>query len=468
MPQRTASRLARQVGRQQQHFRQAPGLPFSRQLDAATVEQALRDEHVSFRQRLFSPFVTLWVFLSQILDADHSCRQAVARFLAYRAAQGLPPCSSGTAAYCRARQRLPEGVLQRLTRTTAQRLQDQTPVAWTWRGRPVKIVDGTTLSMPDTPDNQQAYPQPSSQQAGVGFPLLRLVVLFSLSVGTVLDAALGRYQGKQTGETALFRSLHDRLDSGDILLADRYFCSYLEIALLGERGVDLITRLHQSRHVDFRTGRRLGRGDHVVSWHKPARPEWLDEATYARLPPTLAIREIRVCLNRPGYRVRRLVVATTLLDPQEMPWGDVAALYGSRWQAELDLRDLKQTLQMDILRCQTPAMVRKEVWGHLLVYNLIRDVMMQAALEYGLLALQISFKGTLQTVAAFAPLVWTATSERVAELACQLRRAVARHRVGDRPGRVEPRARKRRSKSYPLLKEARSRARSRLLKTRCA
>src|SRR5579884_3289207 len=256
MAHATPTRRTRQVRCLHQQFAQAPALPFADVLPAAEVEQALRDEEVTFRHRLFPPLVTLWVFLSQVLDPDHSCRQAVSRFLAWRAARGLAPCSADTGAYCKARARLPEGVLARLTRASGRRLQDQAPPPWHWEGRPVKLVDGTTLSMPDTPANQKAYPQSGSQKAGIGFPIVRVVVLFSLAVGTVLDAALGRYQGKRTGETSLYHSLHDNLEAGDILLADRYYGSYWEIALAKERGADMVCRLHQRRRADFRTGRR--------------------------------------------------------------------------------------------------------------------------------------------------------------------------------------------------------------------
>jgi hypothetical protein len=251
-------------------LRRAPQLPFAQLLGADTIAQALRDERVSFRDRLFSPFATLWVFLSQVLDPDHSCRAGVARFCAWRAAQHLPPCSADTSAYCQARGRLPEGVLSRLTRLTGRRVHGGMPAPWLWGGHPLKVVDGTTASMPDTPANQREYPQPNSQKPGLGFPLVRMVVLFSLTVGTVLDAALGRYAGKRAGETALFHTLQDNLEDGDILLADRYYSSYWEVAFVRQRGAAMVCRLHQRRRADFHRGRRLGADDHVVTWPKPA------------------------------------------------------------------------------------------------------------------------------------------------------------------------------------------------------
>jgi hypothetical protein len=463
----TRSRRIHQVAAVRQHFTRAPGLPFADLLDAEQLEQALRQEKVSFRERLFSPLVTLWVFLSQVLDPDHSCRAAVARFLAWRAARGLAPCSADTGAYGKARQRLPEGVLARLTRATGRQLQDQAPPAWRWNGRTIKVVDGSTVSMPDTPANQEGFPQSRSQKPGVGFPIARLVVLFSLAVGTVLDAALGRYQGKQTGETALFHTLHANLEPGDILLADRYYGSYWEIALAWQRGADMVCRLHQRRRVDFRRGRRLGEEDHVVCWAKPPRPDWMDEATYAALPATLAVRERRVRVRHPGFRTKVLVVVTTLLDPGAFPRQDVAILYRIRWYAALDLRALKQAMQMDVLRCQSPEMVRKEVWAHLLAYNLLRGLMAQAAEAAGLLPFELSFKGALQAVNAFAALLWTASAAELEGLGRRLREAIASHQVGDRPNRYEPRRRKRRPKEYPLLNEPRPQARARLAATGC-
>jgi hypothetical protein len=468
MAHRNASRRTRPVAALRRQFAQAPGLPFAGLLDTKQVHQALRDERVRFRDRIFSPLVTLWVFLSQVLDPDHSCRQAVARFLAYRAAKGLPACSSDTGAYCKARRRLPEGLLARLTRDTGRQLQDEAPPQWRWRGRTVKVVDGTTVSMPDTPANRRAFPAPQGNRwKGAGFPVARLVALFSLAVGTVLDVALGPFRGKQTGETALFRTLHHHLGRGDLLLADRYYCSYFEIALVAARGAAAVFRLHQRRQVDFRRGRRLGEADHVVVWSKPKRPEWLDQASYDRLPETLAVREVRVRVAQEGFRTESLVVASTLLEPAEAPRVELAALYRLRWYAELDLRSLKSVMQMGILRCQSPAMVRKEVWAHLLAYNLIRVVMAQVAEEEGVLPLAISFKAALQVLNAFAPLLLTAKADDVPRLCRRLRAAIAEHQVGDRPDRYEPRAKRRRANpDPPPLNEPRAKARARLASRR--
>jgi hypothetical protein len=382
----------------------------------------------------------------------------VARVLAWLAALGRPTASAKTDPYCKARRRLPESLLSRLTRETGRALQDGLPQEWLWLGRRVKVADGTTVSMPDTPANQQEYPQNPAQEPGLGFPLARVVVVFSLACGAVLDAAIGRYQGKKTGENTLLRTLAAALEPGDVLLGDRYYAGYFDLALWHARGVGVVVRKHQLRQTDFRTGRRLGHDDHIVLWEKPARPSWLDEATYNDLPDWLTLRETRVRVRQPGFRTKTLVLVTTLLD-LTITATDLADLYRARWHAELDLRALKVTLGMDVLRCQSPAMVRKELWAHLLAYNLIRTVMAQAAQANDLLPRDISFTGAVQTLTAFAGLLGDADPRDREDLYGRLLTAIAGHRVGDRPDRWEPRARKRRQKHYPLLKTPRHKAR---------
>jgi hypothetical protein len=445
-----------QVEALRRQFAQAPGLPFADILTADVVAQAFPAEHGAAYDCVYTPLTTLRLLLSQALDPDPSLRQAVSRLLAERTAQQLSAISTETGAYSQARQRLPESVLPHLTRQVGEALLQQAPPQWRWKGRVVKIVDGTTVSLADTPANQAAYPQPSHQRAGLGFPLARLVVVFSLAVGTVVDAAVGPFAGKRTGEPALFRSLHDHLQAGEIVLADRYYCSYFEIALLQQRGVDVVMRLHQRRPVDFRTGRRLGKDDHLIVWKKPKRPEWLDEATYAQLPASLELRQVRLRGTRPGFRTREIVAVTTLKDPQAVSQTDLTGLYRLRWHGELDLRSLKQTMQMGILRSKDPVMVRKELWAHLLAYNLIRSVMAQAAQEHDMEPRQVSFKGALQTLVAFAPQVVVARPEELPDLAKRIRAAIAQHQVGDRPDRYEPRARKRRYDNFKQLRRPRA------------
>ena len=467
MPHRTQGRVFRQINVAQQRLAAKGGLPFSQLLDAQVVRKALDDAGVSFRDRLYTPCVTLWIFLSQVLDPIQCCLQAVLRFLAYQLARGSEPCSSETGAYCQARQRLPESVVKQLMQLTGRQLHGRAmPDAWRWNGRAVKLADGTTVSMPDTSANQEAYPQPSSQKPGVGFPLARLVVLFSLAVGTVLEVAIGQYKGKQTGEVSLLRTLHDSMEPDDILLGDRIFCTFFDMALLQERRVDVVARLHQQRRVDFRRGRRLGRDDHLVVWTKPRRPDWMDEETYQRLPDEITVREVRVRVTIPGFRSETIIVVTTLLDAEIYPARDLAQLYRARWQAELDLRSLKQVLQMDVLRCETPEMVRKEIWVHLLAYNLIRKVMADAAQKHGILPREISFKTALESLLAFTPYLAMMSPTQAEIYYAHLLDALARHRVGDRPDRYEPRLKKRRPKAYGYLKEPRVAARNHCRKRR--
>src|SRR5262249_51771348 len=264
------------------------------------------------------------------------------------------PCAASTGAYCQARAKLPERFLQRLVCDVGARLEDEAPARWRWRGRRAVLGDGTTVLLPGTPANPAAYPQSSAQQPGVGFPIMRLVILLGLATAAALGVARGPYAGKETGETALLRTLFGQLRSGDVVVADRYYCSSWLVALAQALGVDVVFRMHHLRHYDFRRGRRLGPGDHVVRWVKPARPEWMDEATYATLPETLTVRELRVSVGDPGCRVQALVLATTLVDGEAYAKEDIADLYHQRWHAELDRRSIKSFLGMEMRRCRTP------------------------------------------------------------------------------------------------------------------
>jgi DDE family transposase len=443
-------------------FLQEGSCPFSAVLTVQDIVDRISQTCVETCDRIFTPMVTLCTFLRQIHRDDPSCRAAVARLNATRVAQGLEPGSPLTGGYCKARQRLAESLLYGLMHQSGQRLQQQVPPAWHWHGRSVKIVDGSGVSMPDTEANQQAYPQPGSQKPGLGFPVARLVVVFSLACGAVVAAAIGRIKSPQSSETLLFHSLHATLECDDVILADRYYCSYWEVALLWGRGIDIVMRLHQRRQGDFRGGRRVGREDYILSWTKPKRPAWMDEATYAGLPATMDIRVLRVCVPQRGFRTRVVLVATTLLEAQVYSKEDLAGLYRARWHAELDLRSIKQIMQMDVLRCKTPAMVRKEVWGHLLLYNLLRAAMAQAARRHGVMPRQVSLQGTRQTLAAFYSLLAQMPSTARESTVHIVLSAIVSHRVGTRPDRYEPRACKRRPKPYPLLRVPRQQARARL------
>jgi hypothetical protein len=358
---------------------------------------------------------------------------------------------------------MPEAAFAACVRQTGEALEQQAPDAWRWKGREVKVLDGTTCSMPDTPANQAKYPQPATQDPGVGFPLLRLLAVFSLTVGTVLQLRFSRFAGKYQSELGMLRRLWEMFRPGDVLLSDSYLCSWFEIAMLQARGVDIVMEIHHARHVDFRRGKRLGRGDHIVAWPKPTvRPEWMDEATYAALPDQLLMREVRVTVSQKGFRTQQFVVVTTLLDGEEYTAADLAALYRTRWNAELYLRDLKETMQMDVLRGKTPDIVRKEIWVHALAYNLIRLLIAQTAVRHERAPHTISFKGAMQTLLAFQPHFFHATAADLPALLAALWDAVAAHTVRDRPDRIEPRVRKRRPKPYKLLTVPRDQARKSL------
>jgi len=437
-------------------------LCFTRLLPQEQVEAALERRQVRYRQRLYTPLLTIWTFLYQVLASDQSCRAAVARLLAFLCVGGEDSRSAKTDPYCKARQRLPEDLLADLTRHSGLELQRQVPAPALLGGRPIRIADGTTVSMPDTAANQKAYPQQPGQKEGLGFPILRLVGLISLSCGAVLDVAMSAYSGKQTGETALLRQLWDRLEAGDILLGDAIFSNYWTIALGLAHGVDLLSRHDGKRRIDFRRGQRLGRYDHIAPWHKPVRPSWMSKKLYQSLPDTLSLREVRVEVSQKGFRCRHLLLVTTLRDSHAYPAQELAAAFRCRWQAELDLRSIKQVMQMDVLRCKSPAMVRKEIWMHLLAYNLIRTLMAQAAATAGVCPRDLSFKGALQTLVVFAAAGWSCP-RRGNELYGAVLRAVATHRVNDRPDRVEPRAVKRRPKNLVYLNEPRAIVKARLL-----
>lgn len=461
MSQSTHGRVARQLQHLRASFAQQPGLPFADLLPDDTADQL-----GSTTEPIYRPLVTLQLFLGQVLDPIGSCVQAVARLVAWLAATGQPVCGAGSGGYCKARRRLPETVLRSLVRRTGRTLHANAAASWRWRGRRVWVADGSTATLADTESNQLHYPQPDGQEPGLGFPMIRFVVLFCLATGGVLEAALSPYRGKGTGELSLLRQVWDSLEPGDVLLGDRIFCSYFEIALLQQRGIDVAFRKHQSRRSDFRTGTRLGANDHQIEWRKPRRAEWLDEDTDQSLPATLRVREVRVRVAQAGFRVQCYELITTLLDPAGASASELGELYRQRWQAELDLRSLKQSLGLHHLRCQSPAMARKELWVYLLAYNLIRGVMAQAAWECGVRPRELSFAGAVQSLSAFAPLLVMATEEKLSAQLAALWRAVGTHRVGDRPGRVEPRAIKRRRRKYPELHLPRKLAQQRIFQLR--
>lgn len=399
------------------------------------------------RERLYPPTVTLSIFIKQALAEDGSCQHAVNGWTAQRVAEGLPPQSVDTGGYCRARQRLPLEMIQSLTRSAGEVLCTGAKRDWRWRDRSVKLVDGTGISMPDTPDNQEQFPQPGSQAPGVGFPLMQLVGVICLATGAVLDAAIGPCQGKGNSENGLLRRVLDMFCPGDVMLADALYCNYWLIARLQSAGVDVVFKQNGARKTDFRRGQRLGTRDHVVSWPKPnKRPHWMTEVEFKAYPDTVRLREVRI---------KGQVLVTTMVNENEVSKQDLAALYTQRWQVELDFRNIKTTLGMDVLRCKSPRMIEKELWVNLLAYNLIRLLMAQAAVESGRMPRTLSFKHTVQ--------MWMQWQYFAAGRATGLQREtllrlIAKVQVGKRPGRIEPRACKRRPKSSIWLKVPREQA----------
>ena len=466
MAQSKSQWISRQVRFVCQRVQRSGSLPFQDVLSSERIESVVAEMGIAYRECVYTPAVTLWTFLSQVLSADHSCRDAVMRLRSHRVSSGQSACSADTSPYCKARKRLPEELPIEMARRVGHELHQVATRDKTFLGgRPLKMADGSTLSMPDTHANQAAYPQPTTQKPGVGFPMARFVVLICWHVGAVLDFAMGPYAGKETGETALLRQVFEQLVAGDILVADTYFGNWWTIAMLQQRGVDIVCPIHQHRRCDFRRGRRLGFEDHIVTWPKPARPEWMDVATWESLPDELQIRELRVHSKDPTTRADQLTIVTTLTNPEPYPKAQLSQAYHWRWDSELDLRSIKTFMQMDVLRCKSPEMVHKEIGMHLLAYNLIRTVMAESASEYNLQPREISFKGTLQAINAFRASVVLTPHTELPVFYDDLLAMVAEHRVRNRPGRVEPRAVKRRPRSNKLLTVPRNVARKRCPET---
>jgi hypothetical protein len=436
-------------------FARNEGLPFADVLTEESIMDVLNEHGVKYRDRVFNPVTTIWGFLSQVLSEDHSCRDAVSRIIAHRAAQGATVCSPNTASYCNARGRLLTGVLSSLAKRTAQQLQAGVADEWKWNGRNVFIADGSHVSLPDTQENQTSYPQPPTQQPGLGFPLARITVLLSLATGACHDLAIAPYEGKGTGETTLLRAMFAALQPGDVVLADALFDNYFLIWELRQRGLDIVARAQYQR-VGSSVVQSRPDGD-IIRWQRPNKPRGMTGEQYRCYPETMLMRQVPVDARDKNNRAEQFHVITTILDAS-IDGGQFGDLYERRWEGEVDIRSIKSTMQMDILRCKTPEMVHKEIWTHLLAYNLLRTAMAVAASENGIEPRQVSFKGAKQALTAFAPKIEAARPEGRAALIDAMFRVMAYHRVGNRPGRWEPRARKRRPKPGARLTQPRATA----------
>ncbi len=459
MPYSNRGSFRQQASFLRRQFLQDGDLPFTDVLTEEVIAQALTAVS-GWLDRIFSPLVTLWVFLGQVLSADHSCRAAVARLIAHRLSRGQRSCSAQTGAYCQARQRLPEKFFSSVACSVGRALDAKADKRWLWKDRRVYMFDGTTVTMPDTPENQRAYPQVYNQKPGLGFPIARLGAIISLSCGAMLNLGVCRYAGKGQGEVSLLRTLWDILCPGDVLLTDRLQANWTNLVLLQQRGIEFVGRLNKAhRTADFRRGKRLGQEDHLVRWFKPTSIRSLDWQSYKALPESITVRETRIAVTQVGFRTKEIVVVTTLLDPRQTTKEDLATLYRARWNNELDLRSIKSTMQMSELRCKTPELVRKEIWTYVLAYNLIRTLIAQVAARSEVLPRTISFKGAMQTLEAFQPMLELQTAkdrEQGLRLYQNLLRAIATHRVADRPDRYEPRLKKRRRNNYDWLTKPRA------------
>ncbi|MEM8732775.1 MAG: IS4 family transposase [Planctomycetota bacterium] len=456
-----------QFGFLKQQFLQDGEQRFACALSDELVKQALDVIDFEWKDRIYTPLVTLWLFLSQVISADHSCRAAVARFVVQRVAQGHASCSSRTGAYCQARKKLPEEFFSTIARGVGKKLERQSRDNWLWKGHRVLMFDGTTAVMPDTKGNRAAYPPTPSSRPGVGMPLARVGAVFSLTCGVVLDLATAKYAGKGQGEVTLLRQLSHVFSKGNVLLADSLMCNWRNLFEFQERGVHVVTRINKAhRKADFRKGKSLGKDDHLVQWPRPTIRS-VDRKALSQMPTELTVRETRVHIRQPGFRTKVMVVVTTLLDPVRYSKEDLASLYRQRWNNELDIRSLKTDMQMECLRCKTPELVRKEIWTHVLAYNLTRSLMAEAASKNKILPRTISFKGTLQILEAFQALL-SLTPIRTAavriEMFKRLIEAVAEHRVADRPNRIEPRRLKRKYNRFDALSIPRDEAKRQILK----
>lgn len=445
------------LGRRVQHVRQQSLLHlehlFARFLPPGLLSQA--DEGPNSRERVFTVRRTFWSFLYQALNPGCPCREIVRQVQAFFALHDLGPVEAGTGGYCQARGRLPLDTLQRLRVAVAAHAQKLLPQAQSlWFGLRPKVIDGTTTSAPDTEKNQRAYPQSNSQKEGCGFPLLKLVGVFSLASGVLLDYAKGN---KHQHELALLQKLLDQFKPGDLAVADRGFSSYVLIALLLLRRVASLFRLHQARAADLRKGQRLGKNDRLFTWQKPAqKPRYLPQSVWKLIPAQLSVRVLRFKLQVPGFRPESVTLVTTLTDAKAYPAQELARLYARRWKIELWFRDIKTSLGMEKLSCHSPKMLHKELEMFFIAYNLIRALAVEASALHDVPVDRISFKGTIDASRQFSLAIAQARSQKKQrQLVAELLRVVALDQVPDRPGRREPRAIKRRPKPYPWLNRPR-------------
>lgn len=424
-------------------------LPLSNIISTEILQQIINASPRK-RERIFTPLVTLKTFILQVISADGSCRQAVSQVFSERASQGKKTNAVGTSSYCKARNDLPLTELINAVKKTGKSLHHQAHASWRWKEHNTLLVDGTTVLMPDTEDNQQAYPQQSNQKPGLGFPITRIVGLISLSTGAVISYAKGCYQGKGTGETSLLAALFKDIATNDLLLADRYYCTWAIIALLIKQGSHILVQNHAQRKPNFSEGRKPNAKDHIIRWKKPKRkPVWMSEEDYQALPCDILIRE---------FSLNGIVYVTTLLDDKKYHKKELAKLYKERWLIELDFRNIKTNMGMEMLRCKSADMVRKEIAIHFLSYNLIRANIARAAIITQKIPRQLSFMTAVQLFNEIKlPLVLLTGNVLIHMIKNSLEN-MALIAIGRQKRKSQPRAIKRRPKAYPLLTKPRAEA----------
>jgi hypothetical protein len=436
-----------------QQFAQTGQCGLENAFTAQEIDQIFLEEVGHHRHRIYPPMVTLRLFIDQTLSSDQACQKAVSQALVTRAAAGQTQCSLNTGPYCKARKRLSLGLPQRLCTLLGEQLERSAAPLWGWRGRSVKLFDASTVSMPDTLENQGSWPQSSRQKPGLGFPQARIGALISLSSGAVINYAEGPMSGKSSGEQALLRQISGSLSEKDLLLADALHSTWWAVQMLAQRGVDLVMPNDGRRQVDFKQGRIHSKFDHVVWWPKPKCAAWIDQAQYEQMPAGLWVREVSV---------NGKIIVTTMLEPKQASPEELAALYAMRWNIEVDFRTLKVAMDMDVLRCKSPDMVRKEIAVFLLTYNLVRWSMMRAAQLVKVAPRDLSFTGARRLLLAFASRMSPCFVDKLSELTATLLRKISECVLPKRPGRIEPRAKKRRPKPLPLLTIPRALARQQI------
>jgi len=441
-------------------FLQTGSLPFGAVLSESDIRAVFEKHQGMFGGTVYTTATVLWAFLGQVLQDGKmaACQAAVSAIASFQVLRNLDVPTEDTGDYCRARAKLKEEALHELATTVAQGAQQQANDTWLFQGRHAKLIDGFTFTMPDTPKNQSVYPQQKGQAPGCGFPIARCVAVISLATACVMDLAIAAYSGKLTGEGALLRQLLSCFRPREIAVMDRYYCSYMMIALMLNGQVDVCCSRHHARKTDFRRGKRLGKHDHLIVWHRPSRPAWMDQATWEKIPTTLMLRELQYTITEPGFRTQKMIVITSLTDPAEFSKESIAKLYGFRWNVELDIRSIKSNLNLEHVRCKSPAMVRRELWTTILAYNLIRTTAASAASVHGGQPRQISFTSTCQAILAN----WMIISSRytpadvIQKITETIFKQIHNSTVANRPGRIEPRKVKMRPKRYHYMTKPRN------------